>query len=108
MCGSKPQSVQYTYNMQQHKVPMDKVNVLNKWAAGAIARRKFKRVILTKMIANLKYPEYKDKQMAWTKECLLSEQELFIIMDFKRGSKTLVWNNFFKDIGKNKQYQGQW
>ena len=29
-------------------------------------------------------------------------------MDFKRGSKKLVWNNFFKDIGKNKQYQGQW
>jgi len=29
-------------------------------------------------------------------------------MDFRRGGKSLYWNNHFKDIGKNKQYQGQW
>jgi hypothetical protein len=102
MCGSKPQSAIYTYNMQERKVPMMNVNVLNKWAAGAIARRKFKRIIITKMIAELKYPKYEEKTITWTADKLLTDQELFIIMDFKRGSKTLVWNNFFKDIGKNK------
>ena len=87
---------------------MKQVNILNKWAAGAIARRRFKRIILTKTIAELKYPKYVDKTVSWTDDKLLSDQELFIILDFKKGSKTLVWNNFFKDIGKNKQYQGQW
>jgi len=104
MCGSKPQSAIYTYNAKEHKVPMKQVNILSKWAAGAIARRKFKRLIVTKQIAELKYPEYQEKSIVWTDERLLSDQELFIIMDFKRGSKSLVWNNFFKDIGKNKQY----
>lgn len=56
MCGSKPQSAIYTVNMQERKVPMNQVNILNKWAAGAIARRKFKRIIITKAIAELKYP----------------------------------------------------
>jgi hypothetical protein len=87
---------------------MKEVNILNKWAAGAIARRKFKRVILTKQIGELKYPVYSEKSIEWTKDRLFTDQELFVIMDFKRGSKSLVWNNFFKDIGKNKQYQGQW
>ena len=109
MCGSKPQSAIYTVNMQERKVPMNQINVLNKWAAGAIARRKFKRIILTKTIANLKYPKYEEKSITWTEDKLLTDQELFIILDFKKdGSKKLVWNNFFKDIGKNKQYQGQW
>lgn len=48
MCGSKPQTAIYTHNMQERKVPMQQVHILNKWAAGAIARRKFKRIILTK------------------------------------------------------------
>jgi hypothetical protein len=87
MCGSKPQSAIYTHNMQERKVPMKQVNILNKWAAGAIARRKFKRIVLTKMIAELKYPQYKDKTITWSDEKLLTDQELFIIMDFKRGSK---------------------
>jgi hypothetical protein len=47
--------------MKEHKVQMNHINILNKWAAGAIARRKFKRLVLTKQIAELKYPQYKDK-----------------------------------------------
>jgi hypothetical protein len=94
--------------MKEHKVPMKQVNILNKWAAGAIARRRFKRIVLTKQIGELRYPKYEDKALSWSEERLFTDQELFVIMDFKRGSKSLVWNNFFKDIGKNKQYQGQW
>ena len=52
---------------------MKNVNILNKWAAGAIARRKFKRIILTKTIAELKYPEYQEKSVIWTNEKLLTD-----------------------------------
>ena len=55
MCGSKPQTVVYTHNMKERKVNMKTINVLNKWAAGAIARRKFKRIISTKMIGGKCY-----------------------------------------------------
>lgn len=42
--------------------------------------------------------------MVFTDETLLTEKELFIQLDYQRGSKNLVWNNFEKEIGKNKTY----
>jgi len=30
------------------------------------------------------------------------------MLDYERGSKNLVWNNFMVEIDKKKQYQGQW
>ena len=46
--------------------------------------------------------------MSHTEETLFTDKELFLMLDYERGSKNLVWNNFMVEIDKKKQYQGQW
>ena len=81
------------------------MDTIKKWAAGAIARRRFKKLILTKRIAGklkllwikdihiddtiyflfhvgLKYPEYRGKDLVPTEECLFTDKELFRMTDF--------------------------
>lgn len=38
----------------------------------------------------------------------MSGKELFLQLDWERGSKGLVWNNFYVQIGADKYWQGQW
>ena len=57
MCGSAPQTAIYSVKdensgrMVEKKIKMKDVNVISKWAKGAVARRKLTKLILTKMIA---------------------------------------------------------
>jgi hypothetical protein len=44
--------------MVDMKIKIKDVNAINKWAKGAVARRKLTKLVLTKTIQNLKYPEY--------------------------------------------------
>lgn len=46
--------------------------------------------------------------MVQSEESLFTFKEVSDLMDFKKGAKNLYWNNNFKQIGKNKKYQGQW
>ena len=51
------------------------------------------------------YPMYdENNHLVPSSERLMTEKELFIQLDYERGSKNLVWNNFFVEIGKNKKY----
>jgi len=34
--------------MQEHAIPQKELNTINKWARGAVARRRLKKLILTK------------------------------------------------------------
>ena len=81
------------------------MDTIKKWAAGALARRRFKKLVLTKRLAGkytkdmipyfddmilisltiyvgLKYPEYRGKDLVPTDECLFTDKELFRMTDF--------------------------
>jgi hypothetical protein len=58
------------------------MDTIKKWAAGALARRRFKKLVLTKRVAGLKYPEYRGKDLVPTDECLFTDKELFRMTDF--------------------------
>lgn len=56
MCGSAPQTATYSTKEQggklvERKIKVKDLNTINKWAKGAIARRKFKKLVLTSQIA---------------------------------------------------------
>lgn len=53
---------------------------------------------------DLKYPCYNGNELGHTEETLFSDKEMFLMLDYERGSKNLVWNNFFIEIDKKKQY----
>ena len=52
MCGSGPQTVVYTHNMKEHKIKCKDLEILNKWTKGAMARRKFVKMVLVKTVAS--------------------------------------------------------
>ena len=52
----------------------------------------------------LRYPEYRGDELVPAEDTLFTEKELFLILDCERGGKNLVWNNFFNEIGPEKQY----
>lgn len=45
MCGSGPQTVVYTHNMKERKIKTKDLDVLHRWAKGALARRKFVKMV---------------------------------------------------------------
>ena len=50
MCGSGPQTVVYTHNLKERKIKTKDLDILNKWTKGAMARRKFMKLVLTKTL----------------------------------------------------------
>jgi len=53
MCGSAPQSTVFRFEdkdhvFQEHKILQTDLNVLSKWVLGALARRRFTKLVLTK------------------------------------------------------------
>jgi len=91
--------------MIERKIPMKDVDVINKWAKGAQARRNVKKMIASHAIATLKYPSYDGEQLVDTQEALMTDKEADDLIDPKHG---MFWNNNKVDIGKGKKYQGQW
>lgn len=51
MCGSNPPSVKYKHNLQERQILVKDVNAIDKWTKGALARRRFTKMVLTKQIA---------------------------------------------------------
>jgi len=85
-------------------VPVKTVEAISKWTKGALARRRFKKIIITKNIQELKFPEYVGNELRSSNENLFSDKEIFLLLDYERGSKNKVWNNFFNLIGEDKYY----
>jgi len=58
MCGGTPQSAIYSVKdektgaLVEKKIKIKDINIISKWAKGAVARRKLTKLILTNMIAS--------------------------------------------------------
>lgn len=50
MCGGTTQTISYKHNIQEIKIAVKDLDVINKWTKGAIARRRLIKMILTKQI----------------------------------------------------------
>jgi hypothetical protein len=84
------------------------VKSLHKWAKGAVARRRFKKFVQVKSIADSKKPVYSDGKLSKTKEVLLKDEELANCLSAKTGGKGLYWNTRSLDIKNGRTYTGQW
>ena len=51
---------------------------------------------------------YNENTLVDSEKPLFTDKELYLMLNYERGGKGLVWNNFFKEVAKGKQYQGQW
>ena len=81
---------------------------LHKWAKGAVARRRFKKFVQVKSIADAKKPVYQDGKLSKTKEVLLKDSELAELLNSKTSGKGLYWNTRTLDIKNGRTYTGQW
>ena len=94
--------------MKQRIIPAKDLKTIQKWTNGAIARRRFKRMVQMKQIGGLKKPAYENGKLVSTKQVLLDDKELAYQMDYKAGGKGLYWNTKTVDIQKGRTYHGQW
>ena len=90
--------------MVDRKIEVSKLTLINKWTKGALARRRLQKIIITKRIQNLKYPTYENQELKFTDETLFTDKELYLMMDYNRGSRNLVWNNHYIILDKKKLY----
>ena len=50
MCGQKPAKVTYQNNGKTQMIAKKEVDTISKWTKGALARRRFKKLVITKNI----------------------------------------------------------
>ena len=55
------------------------------------------------MLVDLKYPTFDHGKLVDTKAPMLSEKEMFVLLDWESEGKGLYWNNHWIDIGKSEQ-----
>lgn len=82
------------------KIPKKNVQTLEKFGAGAIARRKTQKMKLDsiKEVADLRKPIYPSngiQEIEFTDECLIPPDELERFMNSENGGKNLIWINNF-------------
>jgi len=87
--------------MKERKIPVKDMKIIEKWAQGASARRKFKKLVIQKQLQSLKYPEYKDNTIMSTEESLFTEKEIFLMTDAAR-QKNYFFSTIEREIGKKK------
>lgn len=102
-CVSSICSQDVTFEQIDMKIPKKNVQTLEKFGAGAIARRKAQKMKLDsiKEVADLKkpiYPEDGKQDIVFTNECLIPPDELERFMNSENGGKNLVWINNFQPI----------
>lgn len=50
MCGQRPAKVTYNYNGKAQTVKLKDVDTISKWTKGALARRRFKKIVACKTL----------------------------------------------------------
>ena len=75
---------------------------IKKWGSGALARRRFKKLVQTKMIAGQHKPIYHDGVLIATDELLMTDDDLAYQMAYQGGGKGLYWNTLWLDIGQGR------
>lgn len=103
------ETVKYEYRLQTVKIDKKKLEIVKRWARGAIIRRNMKKLVQCKMIQNQKKIAIVDGKITRTNETMLTDQELRDAMDSKKGGKGLFWNTH-EITSKNEKgtYVGQW
>ena len=107
-CSGKQQSVKYTHNMKERKILAKDVKTIEKWTQGALARRRFKKLVYLSQFTALQKPCYKDGKLTNTKDVLFSDDDIGYLTDYKAGGKGLCFNTKVVDIPKGRNYRGQW
>ena len=100
--------MKYRYDLNDRTIMKKDFETIKKWGSGALARRRFKKLVQTKMIAGQRKPIYHDGKLIATNEFLMSDDDLAYQMAYNGGGKGLYWNTFYVDIGQGRKYQGQW
>ena len=93
------------------KIPKKNVQTLEKFGAGAIARRKAQKMKLDsiKEVADLRkpiYPEDGTQDIEYTDEPLIGQEELERFMNSETGGRGLVWINNFQPITDMQNFSG--
>lgn len=102
-CVSSICTQDVTFEQIDMKIPKKNVQTLEKFGAGAIARRKAQKMKLDsiKEVADLRKPIYPadgTQEIEFTDECLIAPEELERFMNSEIGGKNLVWINNFQPI----------
>lgn len=58
------------------KIPEKDLQSLKKWGKGAVARRRFKKLVQQKTIAGKRKPGYKGEKLVGMKDFLMDEEDL--------------------------------
>ena len=129
-CVSSICSQEVTFDQIDMKIPKKNVQTLEKFGAGAIARRRAQKMKIDsiKEISDLRkpvYPQDGSQEIEYTNEVLIPADELERFMNSEMGGKNLVWINNFQPITdmstmqmnvtggstqsqSQKMYKGQW
>ena len=107
-CGGNNQTLRYRHQMQDRVLPAKQVKSLQKWAHGAVARRRVRKLVQVLSIASQKKPIYLEGHLVPTSEVLLTEEQVAHYFKHIAPKNRLCWNTREIDIGKGRKYVGEW
>ena len=81
---------------------------MQKWGLGALARRRFKKLIQVAQYKTLNKPMYQNGRLVKTDEVLINDDDLAWQLSYAGAGKGLYWNKNEITLEEGKVYQGQW
>ena len=106
-CGGNS-TIKYKHGLQERKIKAKDVDTIKRWTSGAIARRRYKKLVQSLSIARQKKPIYMKGKLVATDEPLFTDDDLAYQLSSQGGGKGYYWNTMEMDIGKDRKYVGQW
>lgn len=80
---------------------------LKKWGKGAVARRRFKKLVQQKAIAGKRKPTYKGEKLVGMKQFLMEDDDLQYQISTNAEGRGLWWNTQWVELkDKDKQDTG--
>lgn len=105
-CGTS-NALTYKHNMTSHTVTKAQMVIIKKWAGGALARRRFKKMVQANYYTSLKKPSFQDGKLEMMQQ-FFTEDDIAYQMSYEGDGKGLYWDTKLKDIKKERLYFGQW
>lgn len=96
--------MKYRHELTDRVISKKDCETIKKWGCGALARRRFKRIVQTKMIASQRKPVYHEGVLIATNDLLMTDDDLAYQMAYQGGGKGLYWNTYWVDIGQGRNY----
>jgi len=94
--------------MKERKILNKDIKTIEKWTKGALARRRFKKMVIVSQFTKLRKPVYDDGKREYLQEVLFNDDDIAYQIDWKAGGKGLSFNTKTVDLPKGKTYVGQW